>query len=79
MLFIKWTILIAILCLSSMLGKTLANQYKDREKELKQIRSAFNILKTKISYTYEPLPQIFLAIGEDFAGKIRISFSFGKY
>lgn len=70
MLLIKWTILIAILCFSTMLGKAFANQYKDREKELKQVRSAFNMLKTKISYTYEPLPQIFLEMGTDFEGEI---------
>ena len=70
MIIIKWTILILIISVSSFLGNTLANKCKDRVKELKQVKNALNILKTKITYTYEPLPQIFLQISKEFENNI---------
>lgn len=71
MIIIKWTILVGILLLSAMLGITIANKYKDRVKDLKEIRNTLNMLKTKIEYTYEPLPQIFFEIGSKFDSNIR--------
>ena len=70
MIVIKSLILLAIFGSSTALGILLANKYKDRVSDLKQMRSALNILKTKIAYTYEPLPQIFLEIHEKFANNI---------
>ncbi len=64
MLVIKIIILLLIFIISIFLGFTLANKYKYRVNDLKEIRSALNILKTKISYTYEPLPEVFLEIGK---------------
>lgn len=71
MIIIKSIILLSILISSSILGITLANKYKDRVFELKQMRSALNMLKTKITYTYEPLPQIFIELAEKFENNIR--------
>lgn len=59
MIVIKSLILLSIFVTSTALGIMLANKYKDRVTDLKQMRSALNILKTKIVYTYEPLPEIF--------------------
>lgn len=70
MIIIKWTILILIISVSSFIGNTFANKYKDRVKELKQTKNALNILKTKITYTYEPLPQIFSQISQEFENNI---------
>lgn len=71
MIIIKWTILLGILLLSAMLGIAIANKYKDRVKDLKEIRNTLNMLKTKIEYTYEPLPEIFSEIGNKFDSNIR--------
>lgn len=71
MIIIKSIIMLLIFISSSVLGIMLANRYKYRVDELKQIRSALNIIKTKIQYTYEPLPQIFLDISKKFEGGIR--------
>ena len=71
MIIIKSIIMLIIYISSSSLGIMLANRYRYRVDELKQIRSALNIIKTKIQYTYEPLPQIFLDISKKFEGGIR--------
>ncbi len=71
MIIIKWTILLGILLLSIKLGIAIANKYKYRVRDLKNIRSALSMLKTKMEYTYEPLPQIFSEIGNKFDGNIR--------
>ena len=71
MIIIKMIILISIFLTSSSLGILFANKYKARVKDLKQVRSALNILKTKIEYTYEPLPQIFSEIACEFNNNIR--------
>lgn len=74
MIILKLIILLAILIISSILGIMFANKYKDRVNDLKEIKSALNILKTKIEYTYEPLPQIFEEIGKKFDGRNAVSF-----
>lgn len=71
MIIIKWIILFSIFIISSLIGTVLANKYRERVKDLKQVRSALNILKTKIEYTYEPLPQIFAEISDEFNNNIR--------
>lgn len=52
----------------------LANKYKYRVNDLKKISSALNILKTKIEYTYEPLPKIFSDISREFNSPVRKNF-----
>ena len=74
MIIIKWIILLLILLVCSFLGMAFANTYKERVNDLKQIKMALNILKTKIEYTYEPLPQIFLSLSKEFEGGIRENF-----
>ena len=71
MIIIKTIILLTIFASSSALGIMLANRYKDRVLDLKQMRSALNIMKTKITYTYDPLPQIFIEISDKFNNSIR--------
>lgn len=74
MLIIKWIILFSIFSISTTLGISFANKYKYRVEDLKTIKNALNILKTKMMYTYEPLPQIFLGISKEFNGNIRQNF-----
>ena len=56
---IKYFILFLILIASSMLGKFLSKKYVYRLQELEEMKNALNILKTKIKFTYEPIPEIF--------------------
>lgn len=71
MITIKCIILFSIFISSSFLGIALANRYKYRVKDLKEMRSALNIVKTKIEYTYEPLPQVFLDISNEYKSEVR--------
>ena len=70
MILLKWTILITIFILSSTIGILLADRYKNRVKDLKNIRNILNILETKIKFTYKPLPQIFEEISNEFTGEV---------
>lgn len=70
MIFIKWIILLLTFTSSVFLGLALANKYKGRVIDLKNIRNILNILETKIKYTYEPLPIIFKDISTQFKGEI---------
>ena len=70
MIFIKWTILVLIFFVSCLIGKILANRYKGRVEELKEMECALNILKTKMQYTYQPLPEIFKEIANNFQSNI---------
>lgn len=65
MLIIKYFILFLILLSSSLIGKFLSKKYVYRLEELEEIKNALNILKTKIKFTYEPIPEIFREISEN--------------
>lgn len=65
MVIIKCISLIIILFLSSYLGIMISNKYKNRVIELKEIKKALNMFETKIKYTYEAVPDIFLEISEN--------------
>ena len=60
----KFLILIIILILSSFIGILISKRYSNRVTELQQIKNALNMLKTKIKFTYEPLPDIFKQIAK---------------
>lgn len=78
MILIKWTILFVIFGLSTLIGIHIADKYKNRVKDLKDIRNILNILETKIKFTYEPLPQIFEDISNEFKGAISNIFKTAK-
>lgn len=78
MIIIKTIILISAFGISTLLGITFANKYKDRVNDLKSIRNILNIIGTKIKYTYEPLPQIFSEISKTFDGEIGQIFKISK-
>ena len=60
MIFFKIILLISIVVASTLLGILLSKKYSNREKELKEMKSALNIFATK--FTYEPIPNVFLEI-----------------
>lgn len=70
MIIIKSILLIAIFGISIFLGLALANKYKGRVIDLKNIRNSLNILETKIKYTYDPLPRIFETLSNSFGNGI---------
>ena len=65
MQLIKYFILFLILVLSTLIGKFLSKKYVYRLDELEDIKNALNILKTKIKFTYEPIPEVFEEISEN--------------
>lgn len=65
MQIIKYPILLLILFTSAFIGKLIAQKYSDRLEELEEIKNAFNILKSKIRFSYEPIPEIFQEIEEN--------------
>lgn len=62
MLGIKILIYTFIFLLSSLIGFLMSKKYSNRVNELKEFKNALNIFKTKIRYTYEPIPEIFSEI-----------------
>ncbi|MBO4293795.1 MAG: stage III sporulation protein AB [Clostridia bacterium] len=59
MQFIKFFILVLIFILSNIIGKMVAGKFRYRLKELQEMKNALSIFKTKIRFTYEPIPEIF--------------------
>ena len=51
--------LLLIFISSSLIGKFLSKKYIYRLRELDDLKNALNIFKTKIQFTYEPIPDIF--------------------
>lgn len=74
MLVIKYASLIFIFAILAFLGQTMANKYKGRVKDLKEILRILNIIETKIKFTYEPLPEIFKDISKEFKSEVRKNF-----
>ena len=65
MQIVKYFMLFLILIGSSMIGKFLSKKYIYRLEELEETQNALNILKTKIKFTYEPIPEIFDEISKN--------------
>lgn len=68
---IKYLILFLILIISALIGRTMAKKYVYRVEELEEIKVALNILKTKIRFTYEPIPEIFTEIAQNTTKNIK--------
>ena len=75
MLFVKYSILFFIFLISAYIGNLFSRKYRNRVDELKSFKEAFNILETKIKFTYEPIGDIFEEISNLFyKNKIRLVF-----
>ncbi|MBR3163255.1 MAG: stage III sporulation protein AB [Clostridia bacterium] len=66
----KFILLFLILGGSSYIGVLISKVYINRTEELKQIKTALNMLETKIKFTYEPLPEIFEQISNTLSSNI---------
>lgn len=62
MFFIKCLIYILIFSSCTYIGILISKQYSNRVNELKEMKLALNILKTKIRFTSEPLYNLFYEI-----------------
>lgn len=64
MLGLKIIIYAFIFLTSSAIGVLISKKYDQRVNELIEIKNALNMFKTKIKFTYEPIPEIFKEISE---------------
>ncbi len=78
MQLIKYFILFLILVSSTLIGKFLSKKYVYRLDELEDIKNALNILKTKIKFTYEPIPEVFEEISENVDKNVGNIFTLAK-
>ena len=79
MLFVKYSILFFIFLISAYIGNLFSRKYRNRVDELKSFKEAFNILETKIKFTYEPIGDIFEEIANLFyKNKIKTVFDDAK-
>lgn len=65
MIALKIVIYSFIFLSCSLIGLLISKKYIDRVNELKEFKNALNIFKTKIRYTYEPIPEIFEEISQN--------------
>lgn len=47
------------------IGTLISGKYKNRVKDLKEVKKALTIFETKIKFTYEPIPEIFREMGSN--------------
>lgn len=78
MQIIKYFILLLILISSSVIGKSIAKKYSNRVKELEEMSNALNIFKSKIIFTYSPIPEIFEEISTKAKGNVSAIFKKAK-
>lgn len=78
MQIIKYTMLFFILITSSLIGKYLSKRYSYRLKELEEMKTALSIFRSKISFTYSPIPEVFEEISENTKGNIGQIFKVSK-
>lgn len=65
MQIIKYCMLFFVFISSVLIGKYISQKYRYRLEELEEIKNSLNIFKTKIKFTYEPIPVIFEEISKN--------------
>lgn len=70
MLVLKFILLIGVFGTISMIGINISKKYVERANNLKQIKKALHIFETKITYTYEPIPDVFFEISKKIKGDV---------
>ncbi len=79
MLGMKILIYSGIFLTCSTIGLLKSQKYVYRVDELKEFKNALNMFKTKIKFTYEPLPEIFKQISGTIAPTIGSIFKIASY
>ena len=62
---IKIFMLFLVFVTSTLIGKFLSKRYVYRLEELEEVQNSLNIFKSKIKFTYEPIPEIFEEISQN--------------
>lgn len=57
--------LLLIFISSSLIGRFIGKKYSYRLEELEEMKNILNVFKSKIRFTYEPIPQIFKEIANN--------------
>ena len=70
MIIMKGIILCSIFGGSTLIGIMIANKYRNRTRQLYEIKKALNFLEAKIEYTKEPLADIFIEISNNIKREI---------
>ena len=79
MLELKIIIYSAIFLTSSAIGIIKSRKYIYRVEELKEFKNALNMFRTKIKFTYEPIPEIFEQISKSITPAIGGIFKLASY
>lgn len=64
MLYLKILNMISIIFICSYIGIDKAKTFSTRVFKLRNLKNSFNIFKTKLEFTYEPIKEIFTEISE---------------
>lgn len=78
MQIIKYCMLFFVFIASALIGKYISQKYRYRLEELEEIKNSLNIFKTKIKFTYEPIPVIFEEISNNTSTNISCLFKKSK-
>lgn len=70
MLPFKLFLLAMIIGASSAIGILFSKKYANREKEIKEMKNGLNMFATKIKFTYEPIPNLFMEIANKIGGNV---------
>lgn len=65
MQIVKYFMLLLVFISSSLIGKYISKKYTYRLKELEEFKNILNVFKSKIRFTYEPIPEIFKEIANN--------------
>lgn len=79
MLVIRILIYTGIFLTSSIIGVVKSRKYVERVNELREFKNALNIFKSKINFTYEPIPEIFDQISQNMNTNIGGIFKSASY
>lgn len=60
MIILKYILIFLVFVISFLIGNIISKKYILRVKELKDFKNALNIIESKIKFTYETLPEIFI-------------------
>ncbi len=70
----KIILYIAIFIASFSVGILISKKYYLRVQELKKMKNALNMCKTKMKFTYQPIPEIFQEIASSTDGNVKMIF-----
>ena len=79
MMIIKGILLLIIFLGCSYIGRIISGRYKSRVEELKEMKKSFLGLETKMKYTYDVLPEIFIEISKGLKHNIGDIFEKASY